>query len=244
MENKPPIYPYSVKEARERGELAAWRESFRENCTCAGGIEISIRDNFDGMYLKDGAVSKIIEQFGYKRVAYVLANTVQELSYDGRFSPANKDWANGHYVPRDTEHNACFVVRSHPAIVDGFLTEYRRQFMELGLFQASQCEPDSIRKDYTGKVLALSPNALKEQYWSPQNQLWLAQSGFGCSPTASGRAVYGICLGDGEKARWNRNEFLGVVKEEFLPDWARENLKQYQQLEQMENREMQMGGMG
>ena len=93
MENKPPIYPYSVKEARERGELDAWRESFRENCTCAGGIEISIRENFEGMYLKDGAVSKIIEQFGYKRVAYVLANTVQELSYDGRFSSANKDWA-------------------------------------------------------------------------------------------------------------------------------------------------------
>lgn len=43
MQNDLPLYPYSAKEARERSELPAWRESFRENCACAGAIEISIR---------------------------------------------------------------------------------------------------------------------------------------------------------------------------------------------------------
>ncbi len=38
-------------------------------------------------------------------------------------------------------------------------------------------------------------------------KLWLRESGFGCSPTASGRAVYATCLGDGEKTRWNREDF-------------------------------------
>lgn len=56
MQNDLPIYPYGVKEAHERSELPAWRESFRENCACAGAIEISIREHFDGMHLKDGAV--------------------------------------------------------------------------------------------------------------------------------------------------------------------------------------------
>ena len=55
MPNDLPLYPYSAKEARERNELPAWRESFRENCACAGAIEISIREHFDGMHLKDGA---------------------------------------------------------------------------------------------------------------------------------------------------------------------------------------------
>ena len=81
-------------------------------------------------------------------------------------------------------HNYCFAARSHSAILDGFISNYRKLVMELGMFDQKQCEPDSSELDYTGKVLVLSPNTLKEEYWSPENQLWLAESGFGCSPTA------------------------------------------------------------
>ena len=52
MQSKVPLYPYNAKTARERGEIEKWRESFRENCACAGAIEIAIRENFDGMHLK------------------------------------------------------------------------------------------------------------------------------------------------------------------------------------------------
>ena len=180
------------------------------------------------MHLKDGAVEWAVKQYGYKRMEHVLANTVQELSYDGRFHPDNKEWANRHYVPEDSEHNACFVVRSHPAVLDGFITEYRKLVMGLGLFDRKHCEPDSRELDYTGKVLVLSTDTLREACWSQKNQLWLAESGFGCSPTARGRSILCVCLGDGERTRWNRNDFVGVLKDEFLPDWARESLKQYQ----------------
>ena len=54
MQNKVPLYPYSAKDAMKRGEIEKWRESFRENCACAGGIDILIREKFDGMHLKDG----------------------------------------------------------------------------------------------------------------------------------------------------------------------------------------------
>ena len=85
MQSKIPVYPYNAKTAQERGEIEKWRESFRENCACAGGIDILIRENFDGMHLKKGTVEKIIELYGYKRVEHVLANTVQERRGDGRF---------------------------------------------------------------------------------------------------------------------------------------------------------------
>ena len=173
MQSKIPLYPYNAKTAQERGEIDKWRESFRENCACAGAIEISIREHFDGMHLKNGAVEWVVNQYGYKRVEHVLANTVQELSFDGRFHPDNKAWANRHYVPEDSEHNACFVVRSHSAVLDGFITEYRKLVMGLGLFDQKHCEPDSREQDYTGKVLALSTDTLREACWSPQNQLWL-----------------------------------------------------------------------
>ena len=71
MQSKIPVYPYNAKTARERGELDKWRESFRENCACAGGIDILIRENFDGMHLKKGTVEKIVELYGYKRVEHV-----------------------------------------------------------------------------------------------------------------------------------------------------------------------------
>ena len=140
-------------------------------------------------------------------------------------------------------HNYCFAARSHSAILDGFISHYRKLVMNLGMFDQKQCEPDSSELDYTGKVLVLSPNTLKEEYWSPENQLWLAQSGFGCSPTARGRSILCTCLGDGEQTRWNRNDFVGVLKAEFLPDWAKESLKQHQRSELEEKQQMQFGGM-
>ena len=229
MQSKIPVYPYNAKTAQERGELDKWRESFRENCACAGGIDILIRENFDGMHLKDGTVEKIVELYGYKRVEHVLANTVQERRGDGRFRPDNRAWAESHYIPEDEMHNYCFAARSHSAILDGFISHYRTLVMDLGMFDQKQCEPDSSKLDYTGKVLVLSPNTLKEEYWSPENQLWLAE--------------IGTCLGDGEQTRWNRNDFVGVLKDEYLPDWAKESLKQYQRPEQEEKQEMQLGGM-
>ena len=45
------MYPYTAKEARERGELELWRANFRTNCACAGAIELAIRRGFDGMHL-------------------------------------------------------------------------------------------------------------------------------------------------------------------------------------------------
>ena len=75
-----------------------------------------------------------------------------------------------------------------------------------------------------GNVLILSPDSLKECYWEPKNQLWLAEGGFGCSPNAAGRAVYATCLGDGEHTRWDRSDFVGVIREECMPEWAKESL--------------------
>lgn len=57
-------------------------------------------------------------------------------------------------------------------------------------------------------------------------------------PNARGRSILCVCLGDGEQTRWNRNEFVGILKDEFLPDWARENLKQYQTPENTQGMEM------
>lgn len=222
--NKTYLYPYSSAEARERNELSLWRESHRANIACRDAIEDAIRRSFDGMHLDKDCTSLVLEKYGYKRTAWVLANTLHELKWDGRFSHANKQWAERRYIPQDERHNAEITVRSHPAVLDGFVTFYRKAVQALNLFGAEHCVGDRAEQDFTGKVLVLSPDTLKESCWSQENQLWYAHDGFGCRPHAIGRSVRCTCLGDGEMTRWNRHEFIGVLDEKHLPDWAQEKL--------------------
>lgn len=84
--NETYLYPYSAKEARERNELSLWRESHRANIACREAIEDTIRQNFDGMHLYKDCITPVLDEYGYKRTAWVLANTLHELKWDGRFS--------------------------------------------------------------------------------------------------------------------------------------------------------------
>ena len=115
------------------GELALWRASHQANISCKRAIEESIRQNFDGMHLNNGCVDEVIAKYGYKRTAWVLSNTIQQKDQDGRFSPANKQWAKRTCIPSDHWHNSDFVVESHPAVLDGFVTQYCKAYQALGL---------------------------------------------------------------------------------------------------------------
>ena len=237
------LYRHSAQEARELDELDLWRESYKANCACCAAIEETIRNGFDGMHLADDCARKVIEAFGYQRVEYVLANTLQELSHDGRFSPSNKEWGDTFYIPRDPNHNFAFTVSSHPTILDGFIDEYRSEYQKLGLFEAKHCVENAQYEDFTGKVLVMKARSLKEKYWDPKYQLWHASSGFGCDPSKLGTAVYVTCLYDGERTRFSRSDFFGPIRDECLPDWAKdqlEKLKAGQALEPLDKQQPEM----
>ena len=99
------------------------------NIACKESIEQGIKENYDGLRLGKGFEDDIIREHGIDRILYVLANTVQQKSWDGRFSSDNKKWAREYQIPEDTL-NRCFVVESHPAVVDGFINRIRK--MEQG----------------------------------------------------------------------------------------------------------------
>ena len=163
---------------------------------------------------------------------YILVLPADEEYLDAVKAYANKHCAEKIYIPTDLNHNSDFVVRSHPAVLDGFVSFYRKAVQALNLFGAEHCVGDRAEQDYTGKVLVLSPDTLKESCWSQENQLWYAHDGFGCSPHAIGRSVRCTCLSDGEMTRWNRSEFIGVLDDKFLPEWAKPKLAELQAQEQ------------
>ena len=119
------LYLRSVNEAISEGELALWRDSYNEILACKEAIEESICQNFDGSFLDHDCIQPVLHRFGADRMSYVLANTVRQLSWDGRFSRENRAWSQDVDVVQDGSHNAAFVVSSHPAVLDGFIHLFR-----------------------------------------------------------------------------------------------------------------------
>ena len=115
------LYIYSAAEAKEHGEIELWRESHKENCECARAIEDAISRSFDGRTLQGDCAAEIIAQFGFNRVNFVLSNTMREKTHDGRFSPSNREWSRGIYVPQN-DSNWAFTVESHPAVLDELIS--------------------------------------------------------------------------------------------------------------------------
>ncbi len=223
MAEHKPIYHCSRSEASEYEEMDRWQESYIENCQCARAIEEAITKNYNNYRLDVKGAKDVIAKFGYDRVNWVLANTVTEGKHDGRYNPENKAWAREFDVPKEKDlWNYNFTVTSHPAIVDLFINQVRNEWQSLGLWERKQCYDGNL--DYAGKVVALSPKVLKDEYKTPDYQLFYASVGNGCKPDAIGTKVFGHFLKDGEKTYFRRGEILGVVKLELLPDWAKAKL--------------------
>jgi hypothetical protein len=130
---KPPIYRQSASYAREHGELDAYRESKNANIACKQAVEKSIRENYHDNRLNTDSVQQVAAEFGFERLMYVLANSVQRKDYDGRFSRDNKAWAQTISVCEDTnyfgEDRRCeFEVDSHPGLTDMFVTRARKEY--------------------------------------------------------------------------------------------------------------------
>ncbi len=237
-----PLYRYSVETAKRDGELDAWRESQKENIRCRDFLDEQVREKFDGFRLPDECCENAIKEFGYDRTMWVIAGTLLERKGDGRFSEQNRKWAKSLNISQD-RHNYEFALNSHSCIVDGLASDVRKMYAKLNLFSGEHIVQSDEPQDYTGKLLILRDTSLEEEYRTPENQLFLADGGFGCSPTASGRKVYGQFLSDGEKTQFYRQDFIGVIADEHIPDWAREKLEQLtaeQEQTQNDSPEMKM----
>lgn len=241
----PYVYPNSRAEARRVGQTQVHEDSFRLNVDCARAIEQAIRDHFNDAdeSLAGDCARSVLEKFGFKRVNFVLANSLKQTGCPELIGEEIHQWGRGTYIPPDGKHNRYYVVDTAAPLLEAFISQARAAYQALGLFGPEHCVGDRHEQDYTGKVLVLSTDTLRESCWDPRNMLWLAEGGFGCSPTSSGRAVYATCLGDGEKTRWNRSDFTGVLDEQYLPDWAVEKLEELRGPQQEQNGGPAMGGM-
>ena len=249
MANENPyLYPDAHGEAVRQHEEELWEKSFRENVCCARAIEKALRqDESVSGHIHPGCAEQVLEEYGHKRVSFVLAHTVRELegvpAVRQQLSDETREWARSFHVVPDAEYGRYYCVDTATALLNEFVEQTRQAYQALGLFNYEHCAAGMYDGNVEGKVLILAPETLKESAWTPQNQLWLATDGFGCDPKAGGRAIYATCLGDGEETRWNREDFCGVLDERHLPAWAQEKLEALRAPKQEQNAAPTMGGM-
>lgn len=216
------LYNYSLNDARHLGEVDKWRESHWANVNCARAIEKAITENFNDNTLNTDCVKSIIDEYGFDRLNFILRYTLKNSQEDLRYSEANRKWGASLYSPNSNMRQE-YYVNSHPALLNGFIDEARKVWNDMHLWNSSHCI-DEAGLDYEDRILVISPSSLKDEYKTPEDQLFKATGGFGCSPTAIGRTVYGFFIKDNEEACFGRSDFIGVMKDEFIPNWVKEKL--------------------
>ena len=182
-----PFYRWSIKDAVHQNELESWKVSYDENCACARAMEEALDEAEESGGLKPDSAAPLLERFGFDRTMWVLAATIQEDRISPEYTRSNAYWALG-IRPPDESLRRDYCVRHNPGLVDELTDQVRAAWDALGLFDRSHCESETDGQlDYAGKVLALKGSVLKDRYKTPDDQLFLAESGFGCAPNARGR---------------------------------------------------------
>ena len=130
-----PLYKNDMMTAKENGEMADWRSSFKENCNCAKAIDKALNDNFADNHLDtDKALDTVVAEYGAERVTHVLAAQVVNHDWDGRYHNDVKAWAKEQTKELSAEFmedSRDYYLNAHPILIDGLATTVMRKEKEL-----------------------------------------------------------------------------------------------------------------
>ena len=84
--------------------------------------------------------------------------------------------------------------------------------------------PVSYDDDLHNRVIVIKPEVLRREYQRATRQYQLCTNGFGASPNSRGSACFCINLFNGKDSRFERQDVLGIVNEEQMPDWVKDGL--------------------
>ncbi|MFI3327003.1 MAG: DUF3849 domain-containing protein [Clostridia bacterium] len=234
--NRVPIYESSRSIAKRDNELKEYALSLSENIRCAQFIEETINSNFNGFKLKKDSAKQIIAEFGFDRTNFIVANSVQKKIGEKRIDKECRKWASSFYIPRDmvAGENVAnqYAVNSDAGLINIIAKQVQREYDSLNLIKYEQCN-DPTHVDYTNKIMILDPKWLYDEFRTPENQIIKCWGGFGCSPTASGRKIFGRYMIDDQDCSFDRSDLIGELKEENYPKWLQDKLIDEQRIRDM-----------
>lgn len=125
---KTPMYLFNFQEARDRGEVEAWRHSKNATEECAEQFSKEF-----GLFYHDRRMPEFLQmmadRYGMERCKVVLASTIQLAEHDGRYYPSTKEEAAKVVIPgadktnqyRDTRLS--YYTNCHPVMVNAAFRE-------------------------------------------------------------------------------------------------------------------------
>lgn len=102
-------------------------------------------------------------------------------------------------------------------------TEQKKYEFDMTPLTIDQCIPDHRDENIVGKVVVIDSQKQRYEYQHCAYQLVLVDGGNGAMG-GRGQAVFGTCLSDGLRGRWERYDVLGQIKPEYMPEWAEKAL--------------------
>lgn len=96
---------------------------------------------------------------------------------------------------------------------------------------AQMCRHVSPDASMVGKVMALRADVLRPEYRMAPHQLVYVTGGNGARANAIGRSCFCTNIYSGERHRCVRSDFLGEIKPEDMPGWARSRLEKMRKKE-------------
>ncbi len=135
---KPTIVPLSnltFAEAKEKGEVDAWRASRKETEACAEQFNAEFGMAYHERRMPE-FLADIVEKYGMDRCKIVLASTIQLAEHDGRYYPSTKADAAKVQIPgTDTEDHfkdirRFYAVNCHPVMVNSAFRELQKMERE------------------------------------------------------------------------------------------------------------------
>lgn len=92
----------------------------------------------------------------------------------------------------------------------------------------ADCTPITADDNIKGKLIVIKQEALRQEYRMSTHQLRICTGGFGSHPHSRGSACFCVDLYSGQHSRFEREDVLGTLSEEQLPQWAKLGLDRYQ----------------
>ena len=100
-------------------------------------------------------------------------------------------------------------------------------------FTLELCDQIKSDTELENTVAVIKPESLRPEYRTADKQLVFVTGGFGAHGNSRGRAVYTTNLYSEKKSRWNRDDILGVLSLEQMPEWAK---KRFNEIEAKQKR--------
>ena len=144
-----PICTQSLMEAKQSGNLGAWKDSVAASKACIKFIENNLDTAYEGRDLEN-FVKQLNDKFGIDRAMYTVAATVQLKDHDGRFTNAVKE-STAQYSFDSDNMRLKFLTERHPVMINHLYQQMMKMEHDLRLNALEQAQ--KLSSNFDGKLL-------------------------------------------------------------------------------------------